>query len=118
VVYRIPPDFDGRAFVGQVLSSITFTENTVHLVFGSELSLTVLAAYLYQLSTDGTTRNERVPAAETAALGLVGRRVLNTAHHSQSFTLELDSGGTFTCIDDSDQYESFIIKIEDGEMIV
>ena len=118
-MYRLPPEFDGRAFVGQVLSGITFTPNTVHLAFGPDLLLTLLSTYSYRLPGGGVGRTERVPATETAMLGLIGMRVTDSAvSDGRNLILQFGNGGAFTCLDDSDQYESYAIKIGDKEITV
>jgi len=118
-VYGLPPDFDGRLFVGQILASITFTVNTVHLVFGPDLSLTVLSTCSYRLAASDARHTEQVPITGTAMLGLIGRQVTNIAvTGGRNLALEFDGNGEFTCIDDSDQYESYTIKVDDREIIV
>lgn len=118
-MYGLPPDFDGQAFVGQILSSITFTVNTIHLLFGSDVVLTVLSTYAYRLAADGVGHTEQVPVTETAVPSLIGRQVTSTnVTEGRNFTLGFDSGAEFSCIDDSDEYESYIIKIYGREIIV
>jgi hypothetical protein len=118
-MHGLPSDFDGLSFVNQILDEITFTVNTVHLAFSPNFLLTILSTYSYRLTADDARHTEHLPVTATAVLGLIGRQVINiSVAENKNLIFEFEGNGEFICIDDSDQYESYTIKVGDREIFV
>jgi hypothetical protein len=118
-VYKLPQDFDGNDFVGQTLSEMTFTPNTVSFIFGPGLVITTLSVYSYRLAENEESRVEQVPMSCTKVLGLIGKVVMRVSIiDERNLRLTFIGGGELNYIDDSDAYESYSIKIGDRELTV
>lgn len=114
----IPSDFDSSVFVGLQLISVTFAENLVSLAFDHAVMVTVLGSVSYRDAKTGEQRTDRPPVSRTSLVSLVGRHVLAcTAKSQRELVLELD-GGEIVLRDDSQRYESFIIRIDNEEIVV
>lgn len=46
-MYGLPTDFDSNFLIGRKLELISFSENTLSIVFDAEVSITVLASIKY-----------------------------------------------------------------------
>jgi hypothetical protein len=118
-MYGLPIDFDGSEFVERQLIQISFTENTIHLVFEGDVSLTLLSTFKYRLAQSDTTYEETIPVLSSQLMGLIGDKVKSaTASRNGELSLLFGTGGNLTCVDDSTEYESYSIHIGDKEIIV
>jgi len=119
VMYGLPRDFDGDAFIGESVTAITFTENTASFNFESDLLVTTESVYNYRPSSDEALITERVPASQTGVIAMIGRSVVGTSvDQGKNLLLHFGHGGQVGFIDDSDRYESYMIKIGKREIIV
>jgi hypothetical protein len=118
-MYGLPADFDASIFIGRELVQVSFTTNTVHLVFDGDIAITVESSFVLQHSP-GTEAVKQAPPVESSSLmALVGRQVRSAhADTDGTLTLRFDGGGTLACLDDSKDYESYHIRLLGKEIVV
>lgn len=119
-MYGLDPGFDASRLVGCTLELVSFSENTVHLSFSDEFSITIVGCY--QHLTHGDSRDtERtcLPIRESRLMELLGESI-ETAHASPEGTLSLrfTNGQSLACFDDTPRYEAYRLKIGEEEIIV
>lgn len=119
-MYRLPSDFDPARLVGCALEQVSFSQNTVHLAFSGNVSITIESCF--QHSTRGAPGNaERtsLPVRESRLMLLLGQ-LIESAHVSEdgTLTLKFADGQTLSCFDDTPQYEAYKIKFGDEEIVV
>lgn len=118
-MYGLPDDFDPGVFVGRRLESITFAENVTVLTFSEAVTVSISGAVLYQEAADTPQRRERPLTTHTSLVSAVGRAVEATELKSpQELILRLEKGFLITLVDDSDEYESYLISLGDREIVV
>jgi hypothetical protein len=116
-VYGLPDDFDGSAFVGRELVSVSFTVNTMHLEFDDDVSITLESRFV--LHRDGRREEHTVPTKASGLMALVGHTVrLVDASPDGTLRLQFEGGGALTCLDDSKEYESYHLHLRGREIIV
>lgn len=117
---RIAAAFDASRLVGRVLQLVSFSENTVHLSFSDDTSITIEGSYTHSMR-GGLEQDEaaRPPLQQSRLMQLVGQPIEH-ARPSGGGALRLDfaNGQTLTCQDDSSQYEAYRIKIGSEEIVV
>ncbi len=116
-MYGLPADFDGSVFVGREVVEVSFTVNTVHVVFEGDTSITIGSRFVLQL---GEVREEQaVPVKSSSLMALIGRSVrLVYASPDGTLRLQFEGGDALTCLDDSKMYESYQIHFSGREIIV
>jgi len=118
-MYGLPVGFDASVFVGRKLDQLSFSENTLHLIFDSEISITVLSSISFQKGGASAEQRFEVPIGSTDLMMLLGRVVQRaSAERSGRLILEFDGAYALTFEDDSDAYESYHIQIGDKRTIV
>jgi hypothetical protein len=118
-MYGLPDDFDPSVFVGRRLESITFAENVIVLTFSESVTVSISGTVLYQEAAGVPQRRERPLTTHTSFVGAVGRAVEATDLKSpRELILRLGGGFLIKLVDDSDEYESYIISFGDREIIV
>lgn len=118
-MYGLPDDFDPQTFEGRRFSSVTFAENLISLAFDEAVIVTVLGSVMYRSSPDADDHIDTPPVSHTSLPSLVGRTVAVCKVESpQQFILDLGGGAALTFRDDSQSFESLIIRIGDQEIIV
>jgi hypothetical protein len=118
-MYGLRSDFDPSVFVGHRLERVTFAENVILLVFSEALTVSISGTVLYQDAADTSPKRERPPVAHTSLVGAVGRTVEATELKSpQELILRLEGGFSITLLDDSDEYECYLISVGDHETVV
>lgn len=118
-MYGLPGDFNPDVFVGRRLESITFAENVIVLAFSGAVTVSISGTVLYQAAADTPQRRERPLTTHTSFVSAVGRAVETTELKSpQELILRLEKGFLITLVDDSDEYESYLISLGDREIVV
>lgn len=118
-MYGLPDDFDPGVFVGRRLESITFAENVIVLTFSEGVTVSISGTVFYQEAADTPRRRERPLTTHTSFVGAVGRTVEATDLKSpQELILRLEKGFSITLVDDSDEYESYLISLGDRDIAV
>jgi len=118
-VYGLPADFEPALFLGRELEQVSFTANTVHLIFEGDASITILGTFEVRLVQGAASVRQTPPLEQSNLMGLVGRRVVS-AHRAGAGTIALafEEGGALLCLDESTQYESYTIRIGGREIVV
>lgn len=118
-MYGLPPDFDASIFVGRELEQVSFSANTVHLTFDDDIAITLESSFLFQTDKTQTAVKQEPPVQSSSIMSLVGRRVCSARSTSDgTLTLQFTGDGTFTCVDDSEEYESYHIWFCGKEIVV
>lgn len=118
-MYGLPPDFDPSIFIGRELQQVSFTANTVHLAFDTDIAITLESTFEFQLDKRTEVVKQSPPVQVSSLMSLIGRQVCSASSNSDgTIILEFAGGGAFTCIDDSKQYESYHVWIHGNEIVV
>ena len=119
-MYGFPIDLDPGVFVGRTLEQFTMSVNTVFFWFDVDLTITVTGRYEYRTSTGEiiTASAEELP--ETTGLPrLVGKTVTAARASSDgTLSLEFESSAGLDIVEDTPQYECYIIKYRDRQFII
>ena len=119
-MYGFPRSLEPTEFVGLRLSSVTFSENTIHVAFGDEVSVTILGSVIYRTSSGAEEVSDSPPVASSTLVSLIGRLVEagEVVESRRDMLLTLEQGARMRLTDDSTAYESFIVNIRGTEFIV
>ncbi|HLQ15028.1 MAG TPA: hypothetical protein VK256_04125 [Candidatus Eisenbacteria bacterium] len=118
-MYGLPNDFDPQIFVGRRLETVTFAVNVIVLAFGDQLTVTILGSLPYFPAGDVEIRVDRPPVSSTSLVSVVGRNVVAFDLKSpRELILEFEGRASITLLDDSDSYESYLIKTGKREIVV
>ncbi len=98
--------------------SVTFAINLIELNFSDAISVTILGSVKYRTSGREGTRDEEAPVLESGLMGFVGGLVTSCNTTRQELELSFGEERAIILIDDSENYESFIIRGTDLEIIV
>ena len=111
-MYGLPKDFNGDFFVGRTLEAVMFTENTVHLAFDNDVSVTIESSLQHVTSQAGELSDpQAVPLRHSRLMELTGHRVLNAADAgSGTLRLQFDNDHVVNIFDDTESYESYSIS--------
>ena len=119
-VYGLPQGFDSSRLIGCVLEQVSFSENTVHLSFTNDVSITIESCFVHSTQDDfSDVERSRVPVRDSHLMQLLGESV-DSAHASADGTLSLrfTNGHVLACFDDTPGYEAYRIKLGEEEIIV
>lgn len=118
-MHGLPANFNAQMFVGKQLTSLTYAENLIHVNFDEELTLTVLDSISYRTDAQAVETVESSPLTTTRLVSLIGRHVTSgKVETPRELVLGLEGGGSMRFVDESDRYESFIIRGPGTEIIV
>jgi hypothetical protein len=118
-MYGLPADFDASVFVGRELEQITFTTNTIGLVFKGDIVVTVESSLVFRAGESAEPIKESPPVESSGLMALLGRQVLLADTGADgSLTFHLSGGGTLALLDDSREYESYHILTPEREIVV
>jgi hypothetical protein len=118
-MHGLPGEFDGSAFVGAELVSVSFSVNTVRLLFEPDAEITIMASFIVQAGADLEPVRDAPPVASSSVMALVGAKVCSASGTADgTLALHFDSGGSVVCVDDSRDYESYTFRINGGEFVV
>jgi hypothetical protein len=118
-MYGFAMDFNPHVFVGRRLLSVSFAENLITLEFDGGLTVTVLNAVPYRSAPDSEYCVDSPPVSSSSLPSLVGRAVeAASMDPPRELMLELEGGGLINLVDDSESYESLVIRVDDREIIV
>lgn len=119
-MYGWPDSLDPIRFVGHVLNELTFTQNTVHLVFDEQLSVTIESCYMH--SIDGEVDEGGLtclPVKRSSLMQLLGESIESAvATKHGALTLNFTNRQKLVCIDDDPLYEAYRVKIGDEEYVI
>jgi hypothetical protein len=118
-MYGLPSDFDPHIFVGRRLEAITFAENVIVLAFDEQLTVSVSGSVPYRGAADAELSVDTPPVPTTTLVTLVGGVVAATDLRSpRELILQFEGGASATLLDDSDDYESYLINTGTREIVV
>jgi len=119
-MYGLPSDFDVSAFIGIELVQISFSANTIHLVFEPDVQVTIESSFVVQAGPDLPPLKDSPPLKSSNMMTLISQRVRSASSSAidGSLTLHFEGGGFILFIDDSENYESYKIVIQGKEIIV
>ncbi len=118
-MYGFPRDFEASCFIGKKLEQISFSENTIHLCFDPDLSITLMSSYEHYIAADQSPIVGVVPVDESTLMRLIGRRVVSAvAAAGGVLVLHFEDTQILKCLDDSPQYESYRITFRGVETVV
>jgi hypothetical protein len=118
-MYGLEEDFDTMAFVGGELTQVCFSVNTIGFDFDNNISITLLSSFVYRGDSGDPNSAQAVPVASSNLMRLTGHSVESaSASRDGTLVLVFDNGHSLTFLDDSQQYESYSIRIGDREIIV
>lgn len=102
--------------MGEVLSAITFTVNTILFSLGND-SISVESEYSYRIPPD--TYHDMIPVQNTRVVDLIGKIVQAVETPDiRTLQVQFDNGRELIIKDSSDIYESFSIQIGDRRFII
>jgi hypothetical protein len=118
-MYGLPTGFATSRLLGCTLELVSFSENTVHLSFDKDVSITIESCFTHSLESDSSGERTRLPVRESRLMELLGKSIAS-AHASAEGTLTLlfTNGQSLACFDDTPEYEAYRIKLGDEEIIV
>ena len=109
-MYGLPSGFDPSIFVGRELIQLSFTTNTLDILFDGDTAITLEGGFEFQRSAGDTPERQRVPVKASSLMSLLGARVQSaTGTLSGALKLHFETGASLTCLDDV-QYESYHIR--------
>ncbi len=111
-MYGLPLNFDASVFVGKELSLVSFTMNNVHISFDEEHSITLESPFVYRPDPASAEITQDIPGPSSNIMCLLGKKVLHAEGRKDGFLkLDFEGGGSIICLDDSDQYESYHLRV-------
>lgn len=118
-MYGLPPDFDATVIMGKRLDLVCFSANTITLSFEGYILITIMGSFTYQKNLNVIANKQSVPVSCSALMSLTDK-VVQHAEGSQdgTLTLHFDNGHVLTLLDDSQEYESYNIRVGSKEIIV
>src|SRR5262245_14273334 len=111
-MYGLPGDFDPRVFVGRELEQVCFWRYSVHLVFDGDVSLTMESTFSVKERAGSQKVAVILPVVSSNLMSLIGKKILAaSADRSGTLSLCFVGGSEIVCSDESQQYESYRIRI-------
>ncbi len=119
-MYGLPEDFDGSFFIGCTLEIVSYTENSVFLGFGNEMSITTESSYECRfVDKEEYVEAQQPPVTFSRLMRLLGCKVASVdAKQEGTLTLHFEGGSVFRCFDDQPGYECYRIARGDEEIRV
>ena len=118
-MYGLPETFDGSFFIGCRLEIISFTETTICLGFGNNISVTVSSSFQHCIPNEKDPEIQQVPLSSSHLMQLVGQSVeAVNAEQQGTLTLRFNEGHIFRCFDDTGNYECYQITHGNEEIYV
>ena len=119
-MYELPNSFDPSTFNGRILDVVSFSANSIVLVFEADLRITIGGAYAHEIPGEAPIlKRADMSTAESRLMGLAGKRVTQASSADRkTLVLEFEDGRVVKCIGDCDEYECYHIVEAGTEIIV
>lgn len=118
-MYGLPENFDVKMFFGKKIELICFSENTISLSFEENISITIMGSFVYKGSHDEIGEVQTPPASSSGLTSLINQPVRNAEIIDKSnLVFYFENGQSVHILNDCKEYESYIIKINEDEIIV
>lgn len=117
-MYKLPKDFDASFFVGKSLDFLTFSQNSVAMVFSESVCITVESSLQHKTGTEATDEPiQHLPLHDSQLTQLLGRSVTQAfGQEDGTLTIIFDNGHVLNIFDDQESYESY--SIMDGKRTI
>ncbi len=118
-MYGLPANFDATVFLGKELELVCFSENTISLTFGGDVSITILGTFSYQIGPSDKATACSVPVSTSNLMCLIGKEVCRVEKRDDgTLVLQFANQHVLALLDDSRDYEAYTIRIGKREIIV
>lgn len=118
-MYGLTTNFDVSAFIEKELTIISFTANTINMLFEEDVSITVMGSFIHNYNKSDSAKKQCVPVSSSSLMRLIGKVVqLAERGTDGSLVLHFDNSHILTLLDDSLEYESYSVRIDNKENIV
>ncbi len=118
-MYGLPINFNISVLVGKKLNLVCFSANTISLSFEEDVSITIMNSFIYRDKSYETSNKHSGPVSSSNLMCLVGKAISHAEGQKDGMlTLQFDNEHALVLLDDSREYESYIIKIGNKEIIV
>jgi len=114
-----PKDIEiNQILLGNTLDAITFTVNTMHMIFGAHISITVELGIKYLL-LNGETEKSTIPVLETSLLSAIGKTIEKAeVINEKDLWIWFHRGGKLEIDGNSLNYECYRVKIKEREIFI
>lgn len=117
-MYGLPKNFDGAIFTGEELQQVCIGRNDLILKFHPPASILITSSVAFISEHGERYAFEGLADAGRFLVGLLGQTV-KSAQPAGRRVLRLEfSAGTLELLDDSERFESFVIKRGQQEIVV
>ena len=119
-MYRLPRNIDLDFLIEKELESVSIAFNSLVLNFDEPIRMTINSRCTYKLSTGYLIEIEDYPKEASLICKLLGKKIVKAdGDEFGTLTLAFDNGDVFSVYDDSENYESYMIKgSRNGDIIV
>ena len=118
-MYGLPSGFSVSLLIGHRLEIVSFSENTVFCGFDRDVSITILSSFLHTWKGQPPGHPQRVPVSESRIMQIIGSTiVLAESTAAGTLMMEFENRHVLVLYDDSDIYESYIVRIGSFEIVV
>ncbi len=105
--------------VGYTLELICFSQNQLVLHFDRKLTITVISALSHSDPSKLADELIEIPVLQSDLMQLLEHQITRAfGDQHGNLTLEFENGHILRCLDNSRQYESYMIQFGDQEIIV
>ena len=116
-MYGFPDSIDPNQLVDTALVAVTYSSNSIHLDF-SKWGVTVFGRLDIE-TIAGVQHTETPPVEISKLVGVVGQSVVAAClQGTRTLELRMSDGSRIRLVDDSVEFESLILRLEDTEYIV
>jgi len=117
-MYKWPNELQPAELCGLVVEAITFTLNTINIIFGKDCFLTVESSV--RLTTRGAVEEISIPPLSTSLTCLLGKTVQNSSldYDGGSLLLKFDDGCQLRLEGNDNQYECFHINAKGKQFTI
>lgn len=89
------------------------------LHFSGDIGITLESWFIYELDLNVDESAQTAPVASSSLMQLTGRTVASASgDRDGTLVLHFDNGHSITCLDPTDTYESYSIRLPDREIFV
>lgn len=118
-MYGLSSIFDVSKFKKNECLEINFTINTVNISFGPEINITIIGSFAHKINAITPAIKQTFPILSSRLMSLLGKKVKFAERGEDGgLILHFDEGQMLILFDDSQEYESYIVRIGNEEIII
>jgi hypothetical protein len=118
-MYGLPKDVDLRFLNGIELQQICIGLHDVILNFTDQVTITVQTRFIHKSCLQFSGKEEVIPLSACTLPTLLGKQITSfTNEINGTLVLTFSNGETLTLVDDSPDYESYVITHSDQIIVV